>query len=272
MAAQIIEVNALVVRETPVGEGDKILTLLADGMGRISARAYGVRSYRSRFLNTSRILCYNQFVLVKKGAYYRLKEAVLIDDFDGLRGDLTCFSLAQYIIDAVSELIPEDTREDGLLALTLNTLFALSKGLKPPKQVKAVFELRAAALAGYLPDLSGCSNCGFGGVTSDGTACGEENGGIFIDIMNGELKCRACLGDPATLPEVWEDGTAAIIRRLSAPVLRAMRHALEAQPARVFAFSLAEEPLAKFAEACELYLLSHIGHGFNTLNFYKGLL
>ena len=46
-------------------------------------------------------------------------------------------------------------------------------------KVKAVFELRAACLAGYMPDLSGCSRCG--SVLAD-----------RFDISAGRLECAKC--------------------------------------------------------------------------------
>ena len=48
----------------------------------------------------------------------------------------------------------EEYPDPPVLQLGLNSLYALSRALCPPEQIKAVFELRLMCLAGYEPDLS----------------------------------------------------------------------------------------------------------------------
>ena len=64
-----------------------------------------------------------------------------------------------------------------LQSLLLNCLYALSRLGLSESQVKAVFELRAACLSGYTPDLTGCH------------VCGSQTPERF-DLSAGMLECR----------------------------------------------------------------------------------
>ena len=69
----------------------------------------------------------------------------------------------------------------------LNAFYYLAHGKRPQKQIKAVVEMRMLSMAGYMPDLVGCRECGSyespemlflpksGGIVC--SACGRPEGG-----------------------------------------------------------------------------------------------
>ena len=62
---------------------------------------------------------------------------------------------------------------------------------------------------------------------------------------------------------------AVIMCPMSPSVTEAVRFVLSAPISRVLSFTLADEELPAFAAVAETYVLSHIGHGFESLEFYK---
>jgi hypothetical protein len=63
-----------------------------------------------------------------------------------------------------------------------------------------------------------------------------------------------------------------VLCRLSCAAYAAFSYAVQAPLARLFAFELSDpEDRELFAKAAETYLLSHLGHGFDTLNFYHSM-
>ena len=65
---------------------------------------------------------------------------------------------------------------------------------------------------------------------------------------------------------------ARIMGILSPAVCEAFRYCLRAPIERLLSFELKDETdLSDFARLAETYLLSHIGHGFDSLNFYHSL-
>ena len=168
--------------------------------------------------------------------------------FSQLRRDLTKLSLGTYFAQAAEVLSQEDMPNPELLSLLLNCLYALSKlGLDEAK-VKAVFELRAACLAGYMPDLFGCHSCG------------NQNPDRF-DISEGLLECQGCrsVGGGIRMP-------------VTSGVLEAMRYICLCDPKKLLSFDIGAENQEKLSNLTEAYLTTQIERGFSTLDFYKSLL
>ena len=65
-------VKGLIIKETKVGEGDKIITLLTPELGIIQVSAKGARSYKSKYIAACQLFGYCEFVLVKKANGIRL--------------------------------------------------------------------------------------------------------------------------------------------------------------------------------------------------------
>ena len=164
-----------------------------------------------------------------------------------LRRDICKLSLGTYFAQAAELLSQEDLPNPEILSLTLNCLHMLTEDI-PEEKVKAVFELRIASLAGFLPDLSGCHGCGR-----------EE--GVLFDISDGCLECPSC-----------RNGFSGGIRMpVSAGTLDAMRYIISCDSKRLFSFALGQDNLRQLSQITEAYLTTQLERGFSTLDFYKSL-
>ena len=152
--------KALVLRVTDYNDRDSLLTLLTDEYGKLTVKARGLRRKNSPLIAPCQLLAYAEFTLFENRGYYTVNEAASIELFQGLRRDLTRLSLGTYFAQAAEVMAQEDMPNPELLSLVLNCLYALTGLGLAEEQVKAVFELRAACIAGYEPDLSGCHICG----------------------------------------------------------------------------------------------------------------
>lgn len=256
-----ISVHGLCVRETDIGEADKIITLVTMECGKLSVSAKGVKSLKSRHMAATQPFCYSNFVLRKSKKYYYIEDSELIECFFELRSDLDKLSLAAYICDVCADVSVEGSPDAELLRLTLNTLYAVNKGITPAK-VKAAFELRAAAVIGFCPDLSACDMCGR-----------EDDREMYLDIMNGRLLCKDCKPRAEKEAELWEEnGTARLYLIVPRDALAAMRYIISAPAERFLSFKLDEDGLYQLGLAAEKYLTNHLEHGFYTLDFYKSLI
>ena len=142
----------------------------------------------------------------------------------------------------------EDLPNPELQSLVLNCLYGLSKLELSEAQVKAVFELRAACLAGYAPDLFGCH------------VCGSQNPAV-LDLSGGALLCDHCRGNASGIRMPINPGT-----------LDAMRYIVYCDPKKVFSFQIGSENLEQLSGVAEAYLTTQLERGFSTLDFYKSLL
>ena len=143
------EIKGLVLKTVDYKDADKIVTILTDSHGKISAKAKGVRRKSSTLSAAVLPFTYCTFQLFKQGKNYTLDDADLEMQFLGLSKDILKLSLASYF----SELCcfeTDNTNESGaLLRLALNSIYAVEKELCPLGIVKAVFELKCAQIWGY---------------------------------------------------------------------------------------------------------------------------
>ena len=248
--SHLIACKGIVIREQIYAENDKFLIILTDTMGSVPVFCKGARSYKSKLMVCAQLFCYSDLVLYQKGDNYWLKEASLIENFYGIREDMNAFALSQYLLEVVRELTHENLKDNQMQRLLLNTLYALEKKMKPLNQIKPVFELRACSLSGFMPDLVGC------------TVCGQyEDPGMQFAVQEGMLFCKEHARQAS-----------AQLAPVNPAVLKAMRWAVFAPLARLFAFSVLEEDLIVFDHLAESYLGYHLDKRFETLAFYRTML
>ena len=255
-------VDGIVIRVKDYGEHDRYLTVLTQG-GRIPLLSKGSRSMRGAQMAVSQLYTYGNFEYYRKGtAVPILKGGSALQPFYGLATDLEKLNLAAYFCDLAYELSDEGEDVGELLRLLLNALYAVSFDRYPPELVKAALEFRLSAISGYAPDLTACHRCG-----------AVDAAGYYLDVMNGALICESCLRATDRQPAPPEDpaGVGALCP-LSPSGLAALRYLLSSPVERVFSFSLSDEDeRAAFCKAAETYLLSHLGRGFDSLDFYHSI-
>lgn len=241
--------KALVLRVTDYNDHDSLLTVLTEGYGKITIKARSLRKKNSPLVAPCQLLSFSEFTLFEYRGMYTINEAHSIELFRGLRRDLAKLSLGTYFAQAAEVLSQEDLPNPELLSLVLNCLFALDKLSKPESMVKAVFELRAASIAGYTPDLFGCHHCG-------------SQAADRFNLSEGHLECLNCRNS----------GLIGIRMPVSAGTLEAMRYIVYCDPKKLFSFDLPIDSMSQLSGVTEGYLTTQLERGFSTLDFYKSLL
>ena len=234
------------MRETPYKESSKILTILTAGHGKLTVTARGAVRRNSKLAAVTGLLAFSEMTLFQNRDRWTMTEARSVEQFIGLRSDLTLLSLASYFAELVEAVADEDSPNPELLPLSLNALFALSEGLKSPSLVKPAFELRLMAIAGFAPMINYCSQCD-----------APEPEHALLDIDGGTLLCENCssTGD----------------LKLSRGALHAARYIINCDSKKLYSFSLGDKTLKELSYATEKYLLAHLDRSFRTLDYYKGI-
>ena len=243
-----LTIRAIVLRVTDYNDHDALLTVLTQNYGKLTIKARGLRRKNSPLIAPCQLLAFGEFTLFEYKGKYTINEAHALELFQGLRRELTQLSLGSYFAQVAELISQEDMPNPELQALLLNCLYALSTLHLPETMVKAVFELRAACLAGYTPELFGCH------------VCGNQSPDRF-DLSQGQLECSACR-DP-------ESGGIRI--PVTPQMLEAMRYICLCSPKKLFSFRLDEQTMAALGALTEGYLQTQLEHGFATLDFYKSL-
>ncbi len=259
-------IDGVVIRIKDTGDNSRYLSVLTAEKGRISLLSKGSRSMKTGQMAISQLYSYANYEYYIKGSTKILKGGVPHRVFYGIGTDLDRLNLSAYLCDLIAELTDEGEAAHDLLRLTLNMLHAVDKQLYSAETIKAAVELRAVAMSGYAPELDGCSLCGR-----------DAEKELYFDVMNGALLCSECLskrGRQAAMRDEHMDPAhfSDVLCPLTPAAVAAVRYCVTAPLSRLFAFELADaEDLRLFCAAAETYALSHIGHGFATLDFYRAM-
>lgn len=268
----LITVNGLVIRSYPSGNSDRIVHILTEDHGRLSVMVKGGASKRAgTTASCTQLFTYGNYELYRGrgGDLYWYRGGSVLTPFYELSADITSMALATYLCDVAADLIPEETEEadSGLLLKDLlNSLYVLSRRMKSPTLVKAVFELRAATLMGYCPDLSGCALCG--------SRTPESS---YLDVMNGHLICSDCQTKRNRIRDVGFTDEELRGRNILCPVtssvLSSMRFVSEAPPKKIFSFSMKDSEEERAMErVTETFLLNQLERDYDTLHFYRSVM
>ena len=242
-----IRTKGLILREVRYKEADRILTLLTETNGKITATAHGAYSKKNKLAAATQSLTCSDFLLEERNGRCSVKEASVVEYFEGLRTDISRYYLASYFMEVADAVSFEEVADPVLLRLILNTLYALSREMYPVEQIKAAFELKLCASIGFEPGLSACSVCG--------SPDPEEP--LFC-TETGSVCCRECYRSPM--------GKAHPIDRAT---LEAMRFILSANIKNFLSFTLPGDSLLELARICEEFFLLHVERKFSTLELWK---
>ena len=240
--------RGLVLRETKYKEADKLLTVLTEDAGKLTVSARGVLRKGSQIAAGCQLLTFSEFTLFENRGKWTVNEAQSVEQFLGLRGDISLLALGTYFAELLEAVSDEDSPDPEILRLGLNSLFALAGNYYPPEHIKAVFELRLLCLAGYYPQLDVCQKCGT-----------EPEDPVF-STRGGTLLCRKCAG--------FADGETV---SLTPGALDALRYIERAENKKIFSFSLAERDEAILARVCEAYAAAQLERGFAALDYWRSV-
>ena len=239
-----ITTSGMIIKETKVGEGNKIFTIITAEHGKIQASGAGVRSYKSKLGSGCSLFCYSDFVL-KKGKSKDIYSIVSADkkmDFFDIRYDIEKVALVNYLCDLVGFVTVSDIDCSDILRLLLNTVYYIQKN-DYDSRIKSVFELRLMCEAGFTPQLTACNNCG-----------NTENLHHF-SVEEGVVECNLCKK----------------ISNISSDTLKAMNYIITANPKSIFSFIINDTVAHELSVFAEQYILQHISYVPKSLVYLKSL-
>jgi len=171
--------QGIVLRTMKLGEADRIITVLTQGVGKIRAVAKGVRKTRSKFGARLDQFTHVDLLLYKGRELDIVTQAEIITSFREIRADYTRFAAGEMILEAADRVIEDRERNTRMFMLLLGALRGLVVEGADPGTVADAFLLRLTSLAGFRPALTACAECGKSEVTR-------------FSIQQGGMVCEAC--------------------------------------------------------------------------------
>ena len=148
---EYIWVTGIILKQSPVGEYDRHISLLTKERGKLSAFARGARKPGSRLAAATNPFAFGAFKLYEGKNSYTLTEAEIQNYFEDLREDYigACYGL--YFAEVTDHYTRENNDEREMMKLLYQSLRALCAKSLPNSLVRCVFECKAIAVNGEFP-------------------------------------------------------------------------------------------------------------------------
>jgi DNA repair protein RecO (recombination protein O) len=243
---ELKKTKGLITKEIAVGESDKILKVFTKDKGKISISAKGSRKHRSHLVAGTQLFVYSDFVIYHRQNYYAIQQLDIIESFYEMRDDLFKFSYAAYMLELLDALLPEEEPSESLFTLILKTLKILSKTTQNPKLITRIFELKAMAFSGFMPEILSCVHCG---------KPIQQPGSVSVHM--GGILCPQCINIDLHA------------NKISGNTRYTMQYILAADINKLFTFTVSNQILDELTQIMEHYISNHLEKRFKTLDFLK---
>ncbi|HVT75602.1 MAG TPA: DNA repair protein RecO, partial [Acidimicrobiales bacterium] len=167
--------RAVVLRTVPLGEADRIVTLMTENHGRVRAVAKGIRRTTSKFGSRLEPTTHVSLQLYLGRELDTITQAETIAQLGHIRDDLHRFGRANVMLETVDQVALEREPNNALYRMLVGALVELDRDDAP--LVLAGFLLKLLALEGFQPQLDEC------------VACGSVSNLVAFDLDDGGLRC-----------------------------------------------------------------------------------
>jgi DNA repair protein RecO (recombination protein O) len=215
VAGRNLKTEAVVLRSLRFGEADRILHVYTLAQGRMGVIAKGARKTKSRFGGRLEPLSHVELVLhVGSGELATLTGADLVRSHAPAREEPYRLAVGLIGAEAMLRLFPEQERSDRAFTALARFLELLDdlpvRDTRPELDPLGLsFQLKLLWVAGYLPHLGSCAECG-----ADGPFAG-------FSARAGGVVCGACAPASAAIV-LTPDGAAGLEGLLRQPLADAV--------------------------------------------------
>ena len=150
---ELVNVTAIVLNSSPVGEYDRRVVLLTKERGKITAFAKGARRQTSKLMAATNLFTFGEFKLYPGRNSYTISDAQIQNYFEKLRIDFEGAYYGMFFLEVCDYYTRENNDEKEFLKLVYQSLKALSVKSLNRKLVQCIFEMKAMVINGEFPGM-----------------------------------------------------------------------------------------------------------------------
>lgn len=150
-----------ILKKTDLREADQLFTIYTKDYGKIDVLGRAIRKIKSKLRCGIELFYFSEIEFIQGKAYKTLTDAVLINKFKDIRGDLEKTKIACRIVESLDQLIKAPEPDEKIWEL-LNDVFAKlcdKPGLSPISLAYHYFLWNCLSILGYQIDLYNCVAC-----------------------------------------------------------------------------------------------------------------
>ncbi len=183
------QTQGIVVKQTKLGEFDKIVTIYTPEFGKLRAVAKGACRPKSKLGGNVEPLTHSLMLLAKGRNLDIITQSQTINGFLALKSDLWRLACGLYILELVDSFTVEGGENHPLFDLLLDTLNQLSEP-DSNETILRYFELHFLHYLGYRPQLRRCVSCNVLLRPVVNFFCSSQ-GGLLCPLCNSEEDHRS---------------------------------------------------------------------------------
>jgi DNA repair protein RecO (recombination protein O) len=177
--------RALLLRSVDYRDSDRIVTLLTEDYGKMSALARGARKSQRRFGGALQpYVLMNVYFRPGRGELAHLERVSVDRSFHEILRSLGAIGAAGAALAVIRERVPDHEPEPAVFDTAVRLLTALNEGV-PAEEALLCLQIRVLALLGFAPTLDRCVHCG---------KTPAQGRSASFDGVRGGIVCRACGG------------------------------------------------------------------------------
>ena len=150
---ELTTVNGMIIKRSPVGEYDFVVTILTSERGKITAFAKGSRRPGNHLAGSVEPFCFGEFGLYEGSTSYNIQQANITNYFGYFRQDFTGSLYGMFFLELADYYTRENNDERQVLKLLYQSLRALESDKLDNRLVKCVYEIKSLVIDGEFPGI-----------------------------------------------------------------------------------------------------------------------
>lgn len=183
----MLRTQGIILKKQNIGEADRLLTIFTRKMGKVRAKAIGVRKVTSKMAGHLDTLCLSQLDFFQGKNLPIVTDAKLIQPFLKIRKDYNKTSLALKMAKILEKQTGEGESQPKVFNLFKKTLEFLDNlnliQLSKSTLLASFFSLNLLSLLGWKPEVSFCLSC---------QRILKEDKKVYFSTKQGGVLCQDC--------------------------------------------------------------------------------
>ena len=201
MSKNIQKTEGIVTKHIPIGEADRIVTLISPSIGKIRAVARGSRKPKSKMGGHLIPITRVKISVANTKTIDQITEVETIESFRKIKEDLYLLSKASYMTELAENFVQEHSESKQIFNLLLQCITLLQ--IAPDIEILVkFFEIKLMSQTGFKPEMIICSECGATLVP----------GSYKFSFESGGLLCNQCAGKIHSFTEKLSTNSIKLIR------------------------------------------------------------
>jgi DNA repair protein RecO (recombination protein O) len=156
----ILKTEALVLQKYDLRETSMLVNFFSRDFGKISGELKGIRAEPGKFASNLELFSLNEIIFYRKrnSSVHLVSQADKTHNFEGIRNDISKSTMASFMMELVSAVMPQEDANQEIFELTHTSLKELEVNPMPEK-ITTIFKIKMLALSGFKPNLDSCVAC-----------------------------------------------------------------------------------------------------------------